>query len=143
MSHEVRTAIAYHGPVAAAWLLLAAAYAFLAALHAPAAVAVIAVLFLVAALWSAVLVMDAEDWWNDHRGQKRLATGLGVLLLATLAGGVGLGWWITAGPPAYATVSRRVTAKSPRSALRPAAMRDDERRGVGAPAGSGHQQWEP
>jgi hypothetical protein len=95
MSHGARSAI-YHGPVAVAWLLLTGAYAFLAALHATAAAAFIVVVFLAAALWCFLLVMDAEDCWNDFRGQKRLAAITGALLLGTLASGVGLGWWLTA-----------------------------------------------
>jgi hypothetical protein len=96
MSLGVRWTITYHGPVVAAWLLLTAAYAFLAALHAVAAAVFIGVLFLAAAAWSFLSVTRVEDFWHDFRGQRRLAAITGALLLGTLAAGVGLGWWLTA-----------------------------------------------
>lgn len=96
MTLGVRSAIVYHWPIAVAWLLLTGAYAGLAALHSPAAAAIIVVLFLGAALWCFLLVTRVEDWWNGFRGQRRLVAVTGALLLATLAAGVGLGWWLTA-----------------------------------------------
>ncbi|WP_203786790.1 hypothetical protein [Paractinoplanes rishiriensis] len=96
MSLGVRSAIAYHGPVAVAWLLLTGAYTFLAALHAVAALAVVLVLFMAVAFWCFLLVLNAEDCWNNYRRQKRLAATFGALLLGTLASGVGFGWWLTA-----------------------------------------------
>ncbi len=96
MSHGVRFAITYRGPVVAAWLVLTGAYTVLAALHSPAAVALIVVLFVATALWCFLVVTNVEDWWNDFRDQKRLVRLTGALLVGTLAGGVALGWWLTA-----------------------------------------------
>lgn len=96
MTLGVRSVIVYYWPVVLGWALLTGAYAFLAALHATAAAALIAVLFLGAVVWCFLMVTNVEDWWDGFRRQRRLATVTGIMLLVTLASGVGFGWWLTA-----------------------------------------------
>lgn len=95
---RVWRSLPYYAVVAAFWVLVTATYAVLTALAAisfwfavPALVGVAGV-FAVVALSCFLLVLDAEDWWDDFRGQRRLAITCGMLSFASLLGGVGIGW---------------------------------------------------
>ncbi|MEU4162866.1 hypothetical protein [Actinoplanes sp. NPDC026670] len=79
-------------------MLVMAAYAGLTAVAAvsvwfavPALIGIAGV-FAVVVVTCFFVVLDAEDWWDDFRDQRRLAITCGTLSVVSLLGGIGIGW---------------------------------------------------
>jgi uncharacterized membrane protein YbhN (UPF0104 family) len=90
------TTFRYYGAVTAFWIAVIGVYAGVTTLASGSAWLVVAGVLAVLACVATVcffVVLDAEDWWDEFRGQNRLAVICAVLLVVSLVVGVGLGWW--------------------------------------------------